>query len=284
MKFPIELAEKVVDMLHSVTQNNVNFMDEKGTIIAAIQKNRIGTIHEGAKRIMLGEIDELAITVEEADKLKGVMPGYNGVIYLNQQRIGCIGLSGDPIKMRPLQQLASIIVREEYEKYISDRKRESMIEKVAGEIQEMSAAMEEITAGSVESLHHIKLIEERANGAEKYLKNIKMVLDTVKKIADKTKLLGLNASIEAARAGAAGRGFTVVSKEIGQLSHDSMEAVKNINQTMQEVSNSIINIAQGVRDSSSIIEQQSSAMESISANVLEIQGETDNLMETENII
>lgn len=284
MTFPIELAEKVVNMLHSVTQNNVNFMDENGIIIAAIQKNRIGTIHEGAKRIMLGEIDELAITVEEADKLEGAMPGYNGVIYLNQQRIGCIGLSGDPVKMRPLQQLASIIVREEYEKYIGNRKRESMIEKVAGEIQEMSAAIEEITAGSAESLHHIKLIEDRANGAEKYLKNINMVLDTVKKIADKTKLLGLNAAIEAARAGTAGRGFTVVSKEIGQLSHDSMEALKNINQIMQEVSNSIINIAQGVRDSSGIIEQQSNAMESISTSVLEIQGETDKLIETENMI
>lgn len=284
MKFPIELAEKIVEMLHSVTQNNVNFMDEKGTIIAAIQKNRIGSIHEGAKRIMQGEIDELAITVEEANKLNGVMPGYNGVIYFEQQRIGCIGLSGNPINMRPLQQLASIIVKEEYEKYITIKKRESVIEKVAGEIQEMSAAIEEITAGSEKSFQHIKLIEDKANSTEEYLKNINIVLNSVKKIADKTKLLGLNASIEAARAGEAGRGFSVVSKEIGQLSYHSMESLKSINQIMQEVSNSIISIAQGVRDSSVIIQQQASALENIRSSVIEIQEETDKLVETVHIV
>lgn len=279
MNFPLELADKIVKMLNQVTNNNVNFMNDQGIIIASIQKNRIGSIHEGAKRIMAGEIDELAITVEEAEKMAGAMPGYNGVITYKDQRIGCIGLSGDPVTMRPLQYLAAIIVREEYEKYIANKKKEKAIEKIAGEIEEMSAAVEEVTAGSTESLHHIRIIEEKADCAEKYLKNITLVLDSVKKISDKTKLLGLNASIEAARAGTAGRGFAVVAKEIGELSGNSMSALKNINIIMQEVSNSIINIAQGVRDSSGTLQQQTFAIENIGLSSQEIENEMERLLE-----
>ncbi len=281
MDFPLELADKIVKMLNQVTNNNVNFMNDQGVIIASIQKNRIGSIHEGAKRIMAGEIDELAITVEEAEKMTGAMPGYNGVVTYKDQRIGCIGLSGDPVTMKPLQYLATIIVQEEYEKYIANKKKEKAIEKIAGEIEEMSAAVEEVTAGSTESLNHIKMIEEKADCAEKYLKNITLVLDSVKKISDKTKLLGLNASIEAARAGTAGRGFSVVAKEIGELSGNSMSALKNINVIMQEVGNSIINIAQGVRDSSSTLQQQTLAIENIGLSSQEIENEMESLLETD---
>lgn len=69
-RMPIELAEKIVDMLHNVTHDNVNFIGENGKIIASIQTNRIGSIHEGGKRIMAGEIDELAITSEAAAELQ----------------------------------------------------------------------------------------------------------------------------------------------------------------------------------------------------------------------
>lgn len=277
MDFPIELAEKIVGMLYKVTKDNVNYMGKHGKIIASIQKHRIGTIHEGAQKIMSGEIDELAISVGEASKLNGVMPGYNGVVLFQNARLGCIGLSGDPEKMRPLQQLAAIIVKEEYGKFIFNQNRKKVVEKVASEIEEMSAGIQEITAGSMESLNHIKMIEEMANSSEKYLENINTVLSTVKNIADQTKLLGFNAAIESARAGEVGRGFAVVSKEISKLSESSTQSLRDINQILNEVRNSITQIAQGVRSSSQIIQEQSAALQNISASVIEIQIEAEKL-------
>lgn len=195
-QFPVELAEKIVDMLHKVTGGNVNFMDMDGVIIATKQPERLGTVHEAAKRIMSGEVDEFAISVESTQKLKGVLPGYNGVVLYKGDRLGCIGLSGDPEKMRPLQQLAANIVREEYDKFLISKTKQDILEKVAGEIEEMSAAIEQITAGSLESFNHSKQIEDMANRAEKYLENINKVLNTIKNIADQTKLLGLNAEYQ----------------------------------------------------------------------------------------
>ncbi|MDF1496415.1 sugar diacid recognition domain-containing protein [Caproiciproducens sp. CPB-2] len=59
---------------------NVNFMGEGGVIITTMQPARRGQVHEGARRIMSGEIDELAIGMEDAKKLQGTLLGYNRVV------------------------------------------------------------------------------------------------------------------------------------------------------------------------------------------------------------
>ena len=75
-------------------------------------------------------------------------------------------------------------------------------------------------------------------------------------IADETNLLSLNASIEAARAGAAGKGFTVVASEIGKLAQTSMESVKHIDTLVMEIQRLI----------GDVIVQANSSVESINSS------------------
>ncbi len=275
--FPVELAKRIVNMLHDVTGGNANFMTQGGVIIATMQPERLGKVHDGAKRIMSGELDELAVSIEMAEKLNGVLPGYNGVILYNGERLGCIGLSGDPDKMKPLQQLAAIIAKEEYTKHLSTQAKVKIIQKVAREIEEMTSAMQQITAGSLESLNHSKIIEDMANTSESQLGSINNVLNTIKGITDQLKLLGLNASIEAARAGEYGRGFGVVSKEIGKLSTNSADSLKGINNILNDIKSSITNIAEGIRNSTQIANEQSLALQHISNSILGIQEEIEKI-------
>ncbi|BAU74206.1 methyl-accepting chemotaxis protein [Metapseudomonas furukawaii] len=88
----------------------------------------------------------------------------------------------------------------------------SAIEQLASE---MSAAMEEVQA--------------LANSSEQ----IGSVLEVIRAIAEQTNLLALNAAIEAARAGEAGRGFAVVADEVRNLARRTQDSVEEIRQVIE---------------------------------------------------
>lgn len=95
-------------------------------------------------------------------------------------------------------------------------------------MQDVDTAMQSID-NSVRQLQ--RAIDEVGNVSSQ-ITNITRVIGD---IADETNLLSLNASIEAARAGTAGKGFTVVALEIGKLAQTSMESVKHIDTLVLEI-------------------------------------------------
>ncbi len=141
-------------------------------------------------------------------------------------------------------------------------------------VAELTGSMREITErteGSVEILTQnstdlARVAEESLDQLLAQIQNIKQssnnissILDTVNTIAKQTNLLSLNASIEAARAGEAGRGFAVVADEIRQLSFETTEANKEIEELIEQ--NNII-----VKNAITTAEEMQSALVDVIAD------------------
>lgn len=75
------------------------------------------------------------------------------------------------------------------------------------------------------TIHHVQT----------YSNSISQLVGLIQGIADQTKLLSLNASIEAARAGDAGKGFAVVANEVGKLAEQSSSAAEQITESISNM-------------------------------------------------
>ncbi len=109
--------------------------------------------------------------------------------------------------------------------------------------------MNTIMENSKKSVSAINDISSQIKETNDSIVDIDKAVELILSISEQTNLLSLNASIEAARAGAHGRGFSVVAEEIRHLSEqssDGAEMIKNIAQKITEKSKKSVQLADGV--------------------------------------
>lgn len=274
-----QFAQSIVDLISSTISQQCIICKEGGVIIAATLKERIGNTHQGAARILRGEVDEIAITLEDEQRMTGVKMGYNCPIIVDGVRIGTLGVAGEPEAVKPLARVGARVVAAQV---VDNRKRkvvEDVVSQVFADIESVAAAIEEVSAGAQELAATGSTVAQSAQKAKDRVRETNKILDFIRGVADQTKLLGLNAAIEAARAGEHGLGFAVVAREVRQLADDSANSASQIGKFLGEFTGIIAEVSNGISQSSRIADEQSQAMQSIAQRIESIQREVQHLVE-----
>ncbi|MFL9674575.1 methyl-accepting chemotaxis protein [Pseudomonas sp. NFACC42-2] len=110
----------------------------------------------------------------------------------------------------------------------ASRLSEQTAQRGQAQVQETVASINTLATGVVETSERIQQLAGR-------VQDISSVLEVIRSIADQTNLLALNAAIEAARAGEAGRGFAVVADEVRALAHRTQVSTQEIEQMIGNI-------------------------------------------------
>lgn len=264
---PAHIAEEILTLVTATMEQNGTVCGEDGIIVAASVKERVGTKHEGAARIMRGEADEVAITPEQAAVLQGARPGYNCPIILDNRRIGTIGLTGDPALVRGATRLAAQFAAAAVK---SGLRNQQLAEQVTGSLYQVAAASEQVKGGSGDLAGVGQSLTQATDVVVARVQDSARLLGLISGIADRIKLLGINAAIEAAHAGGHGASFSVLAQEIRRLADSSTRSVQEIRQVFDQLTQAIQDLKDGVSATSRIASEQATAVGHISDRLQQI--------------
>lgn len=120
------------------------------------------------------------------------------------------------------------------------------------------------------------------NELQANIKNINSSLLGITQISDQINLLALNAAIEAARAGEHGKGFAVVAEEVKKLAEQSSIIVKDINETIDDISKKTTTAVNMVGQGESAVESGNTLIEEVVQHFDDVQASVENTFKVLN--
>ena len=120
------------------------------------------------------------------------------------------------------------------------------------------AIVQQVVSSITQVDHFTREMSQNLNELGKQAEGIGHIMTVITDIADQTNLLALNAAIEAARAGEAGRGFAVVADEVRKLAEKTMTATKEVGEAISAIQRGTQNNIAGMGKAAALVNESTS--------------------------
>lgn len=217
VKHSLEIAERIAknDLSQTIFTDST---DEIGRMMLALQAMQAGLIN--TLTLISDSSSQLASTSEEmhavTENANDGMIRQNNEVELSATAVNEMSAAVDEVARNA--SAASNAATNSNSSAIAGRAR------VEETVEAIGVMVSNVRDSSIE----LQALAIKAN-------DIGRVLDVIRSIADQTNLLALNAAIEAARAGEAGRGFAVVADEVRALAHRTQQSTSEIEQMISAI-------------------------------------------------
>jgi len=261
-----EAVQKVIDQIPLL---HAYLGDEVGLFVSDLERYLVS--QDGAVKLRINVLDPVkpgstARTTMEARKrvTLRVPKEVYGLPYIGTGVPIWDGdkLVGSFVTTTPTEKLESL-------NKISAEMHEAIKAAVTG-ITSLASSAQQLAASATE-------LAANAGGIDNEVKKMDEIMDLIKDIASQTHLLGLNAAIEAARAGDLGRGFNVVAEEIRKLASRTQTSAKDVSEKLYSIKGKINAVLENILQVSAVAEEQSATTQDVNASMQKIEPVTEQL-------
>ncbi|MBU3207356.1 chemotaxis protein [Clostridium algidicarnis] len=232
----------------------------------SIKEDSITQNHESQNKVHIAK--EISILKDNIEYVAATSSDINSSI--NQMSAGNISQSNDLAKAsdilsdfnKDMEELAVNVVNVQIKVMDSDKNADDGLET----IKTLDSSL-----GDLEDA--LSISNSTVNDLVGKLESVNTITDSISQIASQTNLLALNAAIEAARAGDAGKGFSVVAGEVRKLAENSKIAVQNITKILEEIKVDILNTSSAMSSGNNALFSQKSTIKQTKDTFLTIKSE-----------
>ena len=170
---------------------------------------------------------------------------------------------------------------------LSEESVKNTVDSVNAVKKQNEEGMEAIGELSVKFQENISSTRKAAEGVVELSHKsgqIGTIIESINQIASQTNLLALNAAIEAARAGEAGKGFAVVAEEINELSKESADATKRIDDILKDIIETVDATSKIMDNNGNIVEEANDKLQNTIEVFKSMIDSSDEIIKTTHVL
>lgn len=233
----------------------------------------IDQVIDRARRIATGDLTG-AVDHEGdvAEVIAGMLQGLRGLVEQIQANAARVASASSEIAAMSQQQERGAV---EQGGAIEETRRT-----VAGLLEssgQIATSARGVSENASATLHNAQLIANRIHTLTTQTQRISEILEIIKEVANKSELLALNAALEGAKAGEAGRGFSLVASQMQRLAESVMESVKGVKELTTDIREATNATALATEDATKLAGDTADAAERIRVILEQQSGSTEQV-------